>query len=419
MRRRARFVIVMTWIAAGGGLAAQAPDAWRHWQYAAPIEVAAVSAPRLVAVAVTEAVTARATPGWPDLRVIDEAGREVPFILDVRAAADHWEWREGRLLDPSVAPGRFSQAVVDLGPDLVVHNAAVLTFGGTRDFQTTAEVAVGDDGREWRTIAPAVPIFRLKDAGRGERTDVGYPDSRSRYLRLRVAGDGQPIPLERIRVALHERRAAERTPVGVPLQLEAGSRPSESVWTTAAVSRAPIAEVRFETAASQVSRQVIVEAADDRDRWRMVGSGVIARTADVPDRVLAVEFPERTGHSWRVTVVNGNDPPVADLQPALYVTSRRVVFRQEPGHSYRLLYGNARADAPSYELGRVTSREAIDAAAPALLGAEAVNPAYVDPAPWTERHPAVLWTTLGAAILLLGWLAVRTLRKSGSGRGRE
>jgi hypothetical protein len=111
-------------------------------------------------------------------------------------------------------------------------------------------------------------------------------------------------------------------------------------------------------------------------------------------------------------VRNGNDAPVADLSPTLYMTSRRIVFRQEPGGVYRVLYGHSRAEAPRYELARVTAREAIEAAAPARLGAAIVHADYVDGAPWTERHPAVLWSVLAAAVLLLGWLAVRTLRSS-------
>jgi hypothetical protein len=94
----------------------------------------------------------------------------------------------------------------------------------------------------------------------------------------------------------------------------------------------------------------------------------------------------------------------------LYTTVRRVVFQQEPGRTYRLIYGHARPEAPRYDLARVMSAEALEAAAPATLGTALVNAGFVDATPWTERHPAVIWGAMAAAILLLAVLAVRTLR---------
>jgi hypothetical protein len=83
-------------VAGGVAVGAQGPDRWRHWAYAAPVQVAPVDAPRLVTVIVPASVTADAAPGWADLRVIDEAAREVPYILDARHSRPHREWREAR-----------------------------------------------------------------------------------------------------------------------------------------------------------------------------------------------------------------------------------------------------------------------------------------------------------------------------------
>ena len=92
------------------------------------------------------------------------------------------------------------------------------------------------------------------------------------------------------------------------------------------------------------------------------------------------------------------------------MTPWRVIFRQELGHSYRLLYGNSRARAPEYDLAKFTDRKALEAAAPGSLGPEELNAGYADPRPWSERHPQVLWLALGLAVVVLGALAVRALR---------
>jgi hypothetical protein len=111
-----------------------------------------------------------------------------------------------------------------------------------------------------------------------------------------------------------------------------------------------------------------------------------------------------------VQVENGNDPPLVGVRPTLYTTPRHIVFRQEPGRSYRLLYGQSEAKAPQYELGRLASRKDIEAAVPVALENEEINSGYADPRPWTEQHPSVLWVALGIAVVLLAFSALRAMR---------
>lgn len=398
-------------------LAAQLPETWRHWQFAAPIEVTPAEEPRFVSVLVPDAVTAAAARDWADLRVIDEAAREVPYVLEARDARERREWRAARLLDPGVVPGQYSQAVLDLGSDPGVHNAVVLELGGTEDVQAGLQIAVSDDGQSWQIAAESVPIFRLRETARGERTDATYPASRSRYVRLRILESGRQVGITSARVAHEVVTPAERVSAAVALvPAPHDEQSAENVWISEGEGAEwRIAEVRFETSAPQLSRLVVLETADEHDRWRRVATGEIRRTPGATDRPLSLQFPEAVGRRWRVTVRNGDDPPVPDLVPVLYATPRRVVFRQDPGRTYRLIYGHARPDPPRYDLARLTSPDALIAAAPALLGAPIVNAGFVDATPWTEQHPAVVWVAVAVAVLLLGAMAVRTLRSSASG----
>ncbi|MCH7767141.1 MAG: DUF3999 family protein, partial [Acidobacteria bacterium] len=107
---------------------------------------------------------------------------------------------------------------------------------------------------------------------------------------------------------------------------------------------------------------------------------------------------------------NRNDVPIEGLRVQLAGTPRHVVFRQQSGGSYRLLYGNSRVKAPEYELARLTAREELEVAFSGSLGEAEINSAYVSPEPWSEQHPVVLWVALGIAVAVLGWLALRSLR---------
>ncbi len=75
------------------------PGPWKHWQYSAAITVPPASSPRLVRVLVPDQVSRRAREDWPDLRVIDDSGREVPFVLHARLGRRSSEDRAARLMD--------------------------------------------------------------------------------------------------------------------------------------------------------------------------------------------------------------------------------------------------------------------------------------------------------------------------------
>lgn len=362
-------------------------------------------------------VTARALEAWRDVRLIDAEGREVPFFLHARLGGRTTIARDARLIEPGFVPGRYAQVVLDLGADPGIHNAVKLGLDGTEDLQTQVEVATSGDAATWQIVKERAPVFRLTGTGAAsERTGVPYPDSRSRYIRLRILEGTRRVVLRSARVTHEVVTTTERvaTDAGFTPAPDA-ARPSTSIWVSRAdLGRRPISQVRFEAADALFSRRVTVEVAGAGDSWRYVATGDIGRmlAGGQARTVLSVEFPEVSGRAWRVSLANGNDPPVPGLAPALYKTPRRLVFREEPGQSYRVIYGHSRAAAPAYDLERRTDAAAVDAAVPGSLGAELVNAGHEDPAPWTERNPYLLWAVLALAVIGLGAMAVRTLRAS-------
>jgi hypothetical protein len=121
---------------------------------------------------------------------------------------------------------------------------------------------------------------------------------------------------------------------------------------------------------------------------------------------------ETRGRYWRVEVLDRNDPALPRLQISLLTTPRHILFRWEPGHTYKLLYGNDKATAPQYSLARLLDNADLDSASPAKIGAEAALPAEMPVIPWTERYSFILWVAVGLAVAALGAVAVRAMQKS-------
>jgi hypothetical protein len=397
-------------------LAAQLPEAWRHWRYSARIGTAPTSIGRLVSVPVPARVTTRARRDWIDLRVIDSRGGEVPFMLHARLGGKSFNRRQVPLLEPSAVEGRYQQAVADTGSGGVVHNSVKLGFETNQNLLSWVEIAVSGDLKDWRVVRERAPIYVLRAEGMGENTDVSYPDSASRFVRIRILDGSGKYRLRSAELGYQTAAIAERVPSGVALAAST-NRSGQSVWTSDADASAfPVSRVEFQTTQTSFYRFATVESSDDGERWRPVTGGDILRQPDSSgERAwLILDFPEEHARRWRIAVNNRNDAPVADLRPILLTAPRRIVLRQDSGESYRLLYGNPRAQAPRYDMVHLTDAKMLETAEPATLGAEAVNPAWVDPSPWTERYDAVLWVALVLAVVMLGVVAVRTLRSSGA-----
>jgi hypothetical protein len=403
----------LLFLALGASLAAQWPEAWRHWRYSAPIDVAAISPGQLASVTLPAAVTLLARPEWLDLRVIDSGGGEVPFVLHANIGGRTFDRRPLPLLEPSAVDGQYQQAIVDTGESGGTHNSVKLGLNTDRDLLSWVEIAVSSDLADWRIVRERAPIYVLRAEGRGENTDVTYPESASRYVRIRILDGSGTYALYSAELGRETSTVAERVPAGVTLTASTGA-PGHSVWTSSGdASALPLSRVEFESSRTSFVRPVTIERGDARGRWREVARGdVLRQTGGVGEERawLTIDFPETRAARWRITVDHRNDTPVADLAPRLMTTPRRVVFQPEAGESYRLLVGHPRAAAPGYDLGRLTEADALDAAQPAPLGAVVENAGWVDPAPWTERYDAVLWAALIVAVLVLGAVAVRTLR---------
>jgi hypothetical protein len=421
MSARAIAALVLT-VLSCAVLSAQLPGGWAHWEWFAPVQVAGAASTDFVGVVIPPALGGKAQRDWADLRVIDDTGAEQPFVIRAHTGGATVAWRNARLLDPGWVPGQYSQATFDLGSDSGVHNRVRIDVRpGQRDFLTWVEIAVSADARTWQIARDRAPIYRLSRAGLGTVCDATYPDSIQRYVRVRVLDGAQRYDIIGGAVARQIARAAELVPASVTFSRVSGAA-DRTVWLMDQVTPGlAIGEVRLETTTATFDRPLLIEASDDGQTWARAGEGAVSRRADggatQPALAVRVEpaagWPAASAARWRVTIYNGNDEPLANARLAAFELPRRVVFRAAPGHTYRVLAGNARATTPAYDLARSVDASIFDAARPASIGEVTRNASYADPAPWTERHPAVLWTAVALAALALGALAVRTLRASG------
>ncbi len=386
------------------------PDQWKNWRYSMTIEAGNTAVRHIVrATLPMEVFLHSRNIDLPDLRLIDDAGREVPYVVDIRRAALAGDWRDVATSEFGFVPGFYTQIVADKVSERELTDGLRINSDEANYF-TFVEIAASDDDKIWRIVRDQAPIFKFeRDKLSGTQT-VTFPATRARWLRMRVLDPAKSFNIRGILVSYTATRPAELEPW--PLAFKNDPQADvQQTWLEADAggSALPGSVVQLDAALGEYHRPARISTSDDGQTWTEVGEGVIARgPMQSTDRI---EFDETGGRYWRIAVFNHNDPPVAGLDAKLLASPRHVAFWQEPGRSYRLIYGNSRAGWASYDVTDLTTPSERAAGPAVRAGAEEINPAYVSPEPWTEQHPVILWIALALTVIIMAGLAIRTLRR--------
>lgn len=393
--------------------AGELAPAWRHWQYFRVLENPAQAG--WLRATLPPEMFGPARDDLADLRVTDGVGIEIPYFLHAHQEQCERTWHPATLSDTGFIPGSHSQAVVDAGSEGAPHNAVEVQLA-QKDFFVWTEIAASDDRITWRIVRERAPLYRFERDQHADGQVLSYPLTRSRWLRLRFLDEHEALAATAVRIAQETRSEAELRAIPAQIVAAAKAPQGESRFTVdLGRNRPPVAALRFKTDQAEFHRAVIVSVSDDDKHWRQAGQGHIYRFArhgdSMQDQALQVGFPETRARYWRISTLDRNDPSLPGLQIELLGVPRTVVFKSTGRRDYRLLYGNARATAPHYELARLArDGQWLDAPA-AAVGEEQLNAAFASPEPWSERHPWLLWSALFMAVGMLSWVALHALRQ--------
>lgn len=416
MTRRAPCLFLACTTLAAAALAADLPSPWRAWRYSRTVQGIPLEGRAPAKILLPWEIFPHCEAGCRDIRLIEDQGQEVPFELYFDKGNFQEENHATRIMENSFVADHYTQIIADAGEKTLTYDR-VRVLTPKMDFIVWAELAMSDDARTWRIVEPRAPISRFHSKAIDGTQTIPFRGLGlyARYVRIRIFERASQFPVTGIEVLYENSRPPDRVPLMVSLLPESASDSTESRWRGDLASQnIPLSEVTFTTDQPEFYRAVRIETSNDGKGWEFRGSGEIYRfhQADKLKESLRISFPEVSGERYlRVSVVNDNDQPLSKAQVEVLGVPRKILFREEPGRSYRLIYGNVKAGSPQYDLGHYLD---VGTSKPAYvilqLGSEELISNYADPRPFTERHPNVLWFTLGIAVVLLGYTALRALR---------
>lgn len=336
--------------ATASAAAALVPAEWRHRQEFA------VAAPGLVRVDLPAATFDAAQPGLADLRLLDPAGRETAYFLDRTriAAADEVP----RAITPRAfhaVPGHGStQLIIETGTTAELDFLALETSAPY--FLKAAHGEVSADGLVWRSLGPAIPLFRQFGA---EQLRVALGRNRAAFIRLTLddARSG-PVTFSQVRLQPAPVQAA-------PPLLAFGARitrrdefAGETVLTVQLDGRhAPLAALSLETDEPLFMRRVTVtvrEMQGDVPGERTIATGTLYRLrlegAPVREQLqLPLNFSPAT-RELLVHIHHADSPPIALTGVAAWQYPVSLLFHAAGAGGHTLLSGHPRVAAPRYDL---------------------------------------------------------------------
>ena len=377
-------------------LSARAAGLPADWQREQPFNV---PAPGLVKLSLPVETLDAARPALEDLRLYDDAGNEVPYLIEHPVPMVKIV-QNTKSFHVSLTPSN-TVIVLETGLAQPLDDVALETPAGS--FIKPVRVEGSVDFKRWQTLEQGQPIFRQPDGA--NRLHVSFPAGAWSWLRLTVDDQrSPPIPFTgaRIHAVVTEPAPGEQLPVTIA---ERDENPGETrLALNLGAANLNIVAVQIETAEPLFTRHVtlaVPQVAEDAVREQTIGQGVMYRVAvegQPASESLLVPLDSQVRSRELLLFIHNQD------SPPLPVTAARVerrpvylVFLARQAGAYHLLTGNNRCGTPSYDLAALDMNLKSMAVAPIKLPPPADNPNYRPP----EVLPGVGET--GAALDVTAW----------------
>ncbi len=391
--------------------AAGLPAEWQHEQ---PFNV---SVPGLVKLNLPVETLNAARPALEDLRLYDDAGNEVPYLIERptpvgKVIAEAKSFQVSLSASNTVItietgyPRRSSQlsekgALVEIVYPQPLDGVTLVT--PAKNFIKSVLVEASADGKRWQKLASGLPIFRQSDGASQLRLQI--PEGAWPWLRLTVDDQrSQPIPFTSAMV-----HAA--APIKVPDELlpvtmvEQDENPGETrLVLDLGAANMNVTTVQIKTAEPLFTRQVSLALPlmwGNAIREQPIAHGTIYRIAvegqPVAENLSILLGKQVPTHELLLIIQNQDSPPLAIK--AVKVERRPVylVFLARQAGDYHLMMGNDQCSAPHYDLAALGADLKTTQVSSIKLSPPKENPNYRAP----EVLPGIDET--GAALDVTAW----------------
>jgi Protein of unknown function (DUF3999) len=363
-------------------------------------------------VVVDETLWRHARPDLGDLRLYS-AETEIPYTLAIERGSAETVRKNVRLLQPGTVGGK-TQFLMDMS-GVPEYNRIEMKLA-TKNFVAHARVEGQDDphGAQWANLGTTT-LYDLSTEKLGHNSTLQIPLTSYKYLRVTVDSPVKPSDVESGTAGMiRSQKAVWRDLSSEPKQTQ---QRKDTVFTFLVPGNVPVDRVICFIDPAQRNFQRTMEIQDEKGLC--FGSGQLSRIhlqrngQKIDFEQTWVDLRGTSQRTLRVIIHNGDDVPLKISGVRLQQYERRIYFDSDSGAQPRLYYGDEKLATPVYDYAKLFQKHAN--AGQVQVGVEEANAAYTgrpDDRPWSERHAAVLWVAIIVAVIILGGIALRSMKTS-------
>ncbi|MGI8603507.1 MAG: DUF3999 family protein [Verrucomicrobiales bacterium] len=335
-----------------GRIAAQtsafSPDQWRYEQ---TLDVRAAGLSRVDLPLATLDVS---RPALEDMRIVDAAGNEVPFLIE-RPAPQSETRQRAKSFHASL--GADATTIV-LETGMTGPARGVTLESPAKEFIKSVRVEGSHDKENWQQLASGVPIFRQPSGAAKLRVEIA--PAVWEFLRLTMDDRrSEAVPFTGAQVHREETSAPEE-PAAVTIKSRDESPGLSRLVLDLGGANLRLATLKFQTSERLFTRLVTVavpEVTEEGIREQRVADGTVHRldVEGTTSEHLDVRVEKQIRSRELLVLIHNHDSPPLAIA-AVNATRRptQLLFRaREPG-PFKIFTGNSQCAAPHYDVAALS-----------------------------------------------------------------
>ncbi|MDB5157335.1 MAG: hypothetical protein JWR50_2042 [Mucilaginibacter sp.] len=378
--------------------------AQQTFKYAAVLQKADSSA--FYRIALLPSVLAKCNADLSDIRIIDSHNKFVPYIFGYQLPVKN---QASFVTLPQI--GRVTET--DTTSIFVVENTGKFTinqlylqFRNTA-VQRTVDLSGTDDTKKWYAIKED---FNLTDAEAGNdgtfKQLLNFPASNYHYFKITINHKNREA-IAILQAGIYKQQAV--APVYVPLPAPGFFQTDSAAGSHLHIrfnDSYAINKLHLSVSGTKYFKRAVSIYQLTGNRSELIYDGEI-NSAAAPDMTFSVK-----AKAIDLYITNGDNPPLKITGVNAYQLDQVLISYLEKGQQYQLLFNDAKAKAPDYDLKFFT--DSLQSSIASLTYGKAVNnPLYHTKKLIAKRSMPVwtIWAAIIIALIVLGLLTLKMARE--------
>lgn len=374
-----------------------------------------VTSPGFYKIILPPAVVGRCTDELMDIRILDETGKQVPYILQSsQDEAGKSTFTELPILSKKRDSDKQTHVIIQNQINKAIHE--ILLVIKNNEAERSVDISGSDDKKNWFIIKENVRLANFYPPDNEDRfiQSVDFPPSSYKFFNIVINGkDLLPINIVKAGVYQDLFRHNKYLEVPSPIVKQKDSSNQTSYIHVQFNDTYLVNKLELSVQGAKFFRrelrihEPVMNAATQVQSYSISSAAPASFSLNIKARALVLE------------IENGDNPPLKIGAVKAYQVNKSLLAYLDPAIKYELLFGDPFAKAPNYDLRFFRDSITSNAADIGMGPVAKIDLAKKIDKPANKNNPLLLWIVIAAVLALLLTLTLqmtKEMKKKESGQ---